>query len=464
MAYNFLESNRDQMYLMPVSMRDWLPEDHLAWFILDVVEEFDLTSFYQRYRADGWGRAAYEPGMMVSLLLYAYSLGIRSSRQIERACESDVAFRVIAGNQKPDYSTICRFRKEFEAELGELFTEVLRLCVEAGLVKVGVLALDGTKVKGNTSLSANRTYEYLEKEVKQMLREAEAKDAEEDALYGRDRRGDELPEKLAHRESRLARLKEAKAQLEGQAQEKAAVGREKIEARKGEEKAIGRKKRGRKPKDPDEAPDWRAKANLTDLESRIMKTPNGYIQGYNAQAVVTTDQIIVAAEVTQQQNDAGQLDPMVEKASEELRGAGVKQKVRVMLADAGYYSEENVLKADPEGPELLLATSRDRKQRQAMKEASAPRGRIPNKATVKERMERKLLTKRGKALYKLRSKTVEPVFGQIKGARYCDRFMRRGLTPAIGEWRLICATHNLLKLWRSGKACLSSGYRKVCWA
>jgi len=464
MAYNLLKSNRDQMYLMPLSMRDWLPDNHLAWFILDVVKEFDLTPFYRRYRADGWGRAAYEPGMMVALLLYAYSLGIRSSRQIERACESDVAFRVITGNQKPDYSTICRFRKEFEAELGELFTEVLRLCVEAGLVKVGVLALDGTKVKGNTSLSANRTYEYLEKEVKQMLREAEVKDAEEDALYGEDRRGDELPESLAHRESRLARLKEAKAQLEQQAQEKARAQKEKIEARAVEESTMGKKRRGRKPKPPNEAPDRRAKANLTDLESRIMKTSNGYIQGYNAQAVVTSDQVIVAAEVTQQQNDVGQLHPMMNKASEELEAAGITQKMRVMLADAGYYSEENVLKANPGGPELLLATSRDHKQRQAMKKATAPQGRIPNKATVKEMMERKLLTKRGKALYKLRSMTVEPVFGQIKEARCCNRFMRRGLTSAISEWRLISATHNLLKLWRSGKACLGSGCKKICWA
>jgi len=186
-------------------------QNHLAWFILDAVKEFDLTPFYRKYRADGWGRAAYEPGMMVSLLLYAYCLGIRSSRQIERACVVDVAFRVITANQKPDYSTICRFRKENEEKRADLFTAVLQLCAQAGLVKVGVVALDGTKMKGNASLAANRTYKYLEEEVKRMLQEAEEKDAQEDALYGEGRRGDELPAQLANRESRLARLKEAKA-------------------------------------------------------------------------------------------------------------------------------------------------------------------------------------------------------------------------------------------------------------
>jgi len=369
----------------------------------------------------------------VSLLLYAYSLGIRSSRQIERACEVDVSFRVITANQRPDYSTICRFRKENEEELAKLFTVVLELCAEAGLVKVGVVALDGTKMKGNASLAVNRTYDYLEKEVKRMLQEADEADAKEDVLYGKERRGDELPQELAYRESRLARLREAKAQLEQQAQEKAAVQEAKL-------------------KEPDKHPDAKkAKANLTDLDSRIMKTRNGHIQGYNGQAVVTNGQIIVAAEVTQQQNDVQQLHPMLKKTAEELTTAGVKGKVRVVLADAGYYSERNVIDADPSGPELLLATKKSHKQRQAMKDKRCPRGRIPNSATMKERMERKLLTKRGKELYKSRSQTVEPVFGQIKGCRGSGTFLRRGVAAVNSEWRLICATHNLLKLWRSGE-------------
>ena len=465
MPYNFLECNRDQMYLMPVSMREWLPEDHLAWFIIDAVKETDLTPFYRKYRSDGWGRAAYAPEMMVSLLLYAYSLGIRSSRQIERACVVNVDFRVITANQKPDYTTLCRFRKENEKELAELFTAVLELCVQAGLVNVGVVALDGTKMKGNTSLAANRTYEYLEKEVNQMLQEAEEKDAQEDALYGKDRRGDELPKELARRESRLAKLREAKAQLEQQAQEKAALQEAKIEARRQEEEATGEKKRGRKLKEPGKTPEpKKAKANLTDLDSRIMKTRHGYVQGYNAQALVTKQQIIVAAEVTQEQNDVKQLHPMLERANEELTAAGVTKKMGVVLADAGYYSEENVLDADPSGPELLLATIKDHKQRRAMKDEVCPRGRIPEEMTVKERMERKLLTKQGKALYKLRSQTIEPVFGQIKECRACGTFLRRGTAAVNSEWRLICAGHNLLKLWRSGKFHLCMRQREVCWA
>ena len=259
-------------------------------------------------------------------------------------------------------------------------------------------------------------------------------------------------------------MKEAKEELERQAREKATLQEEKIKARKEEEKAAGKKKRGRKPKEPDKAPDEKAKASLTDLDSRIMKTRNGYLQGYNAQAMVTKEQIIVAAEVTEQQNDVNQLHPMLEKTSEELSAAGVKQKVGVVLADAGYYSEENVLNADPQGPELLLGTSKDSKQRKAMKGTVCPRGRIPNDATVKERMERKLLTKRGKELYKLRSQTVEPVFGQIKEGRACGRFLRRGLAAVQSEWRLICAAHNLLKLWRSGKLYLGVKQRQVCWA
>jgi len=298
MAYNFLDCNRDQMYFLPILIRGWLPKGHLVWFILDAVKEFALTPFFREYRANGWGRAAYEPRMMVSLLLYAYRQGIRSSREIERACEVDVAFRMITGNQKPDYSTICRFRKENEQELADLFTVVLRLCVKAGLVKVGVLALDGTKMKGNASLAANWTYGYLEREVKRMLQEAEERDAQEDALYGKGRRGDELPRELRERESRLARLKEAKAQLDQQAQEKAALQEEEIEVRKEEEKSTGKKKRGRKPKEPAGTPEEKTKANLTDLDSRIMKTRNRYVQGYKAQAMVTKDQIIVAAEVT----------------------------------------------------------------------------------------------------------------------------------------------------------------------
>jgi len=460
MSYNLIECNREQMYLMPVSLKDWLPEGHLAWFILDAVEAIDTSNFYIKYREDGWGRAAYDPQMMVSLLLYAYCLGVRSSRQIERACEVDVAFRVIAANQKPDYSTVCRFRSQNEEELGMLFTQVLRLCAEAGLIKAGVVALDGTKVKANASLSANRTEEHIEAEVRKMLAEAREKDEEEDRLLGKDSRGDELPEELKDRRSRLTRLKECRERLAWEKEDKVHHQAERIEKRQAEEESMGHKKRGRKPKEVVKVMQEKAKAkaNITDPDSRIMKTRSGYIQGYNAQAVVDTGQIIIAADVTQEENDVHQLYPMTEEAQEELKAVGIKEGIRKELADAGYWSEDNIVNSSPTDPEFLIATTKDWKQRKAMREQEAPRGRIPKQLSVRDRMDRKLITQRGRALYKLRGQMVEPVFGQIKVVRDCDTFMRRGLEAAQNEWRLICATHNLLKLFRNKHAPSSSRY------
>jgi transposase len=458
MAYNLLECNREQMYLMPVSLKDWLPEGHLAWFILDAVKTIDLSKFYFKYRADGWGRAAYDPQMMVSLLLYAYCLGVRSSRQIERACEVDVAFRVITANQKPDYSTLCRFRSQNEEELGMLFTDVLRLCAEAGLVKAGVVALDGTKIKANASLSANRTQEYIEVEVKKMLAEAREKDEEEDRLFGKDSRGDEIPEELKDRNLRIVRLKECWERLLGEKEEKVQRQAEKIEKRKIEEEAMGHKKRGRKPKEVTKVlqEEAKTKANITDPDSRIMETRAGHIQGYNAQIVVDEGQIIIAADVAQEANDMHQLHPMIEKAQQELKAVGMKEEIKKGLADAGYWSEKNLVSSLPTDPEFLVATTKDWKQRKAMRERGAPRGRIPKQLSVRDRMERKLLTKSGSTLYKLRSQMVEPVFGQIKAVRGCNIFMRRGIEAVQNEWRLICATHNLLKLFRNKCALISS--------
>lgn len=454
MSYNLIECNREQMYLMPVSLEDWLPEGHLAWFILDAVEAIDLSRFYLKYRVDGWGRAAYDPQMMVSLLLYAYCLGVRSSRQIERACEMDVAFRVITANQKPDYSTVCRFRSQNEEELGMLFTQVLRLCAEAGLVKVGVVALDGTKVKANASLSANRTEEHIEAEVKKMLAEAREKDEEEDRLFGKDSRGDEIPEGLKDRRTRLARLQECRERLAREKEEKVQCQVEKIEKRQVEEEAMGHKKRGRKLKELTKVvqEEAKSKANVTDPDSRIMKTRAGYIQGYNAQAMVDRGQVIIAADVTQEENDVHQLHPMTEKAQRELKVVGIEEGIKRELADAGYWSEDNIANSSLIDPEFLIATTKDWKQRKAMRERGAPRGRIPKQLSVRDRMERKLLTKGGSTLYKLRSQMVEPVFGQIKAVRDCGMFMRRGLKAAQSEWRLICATHNLLKLFRNNYA------------
>lgn len=460
MSYHLLPCDRAQLYLMPPSLQDWLPEGDLAWFILDAVAQMDLSAIERTYREDGWGAAGYDPAMMVALLLYAYCLGERSSRRIERLCERDLAFRVLTANQRPDHTTIARFRQTHETALARLFTQVLRLCAEAGLVKVGVVALDGTKVEANASLAANRTAETIEQAVNTMLAEAHTVDEAEARVYGTDRRGDELPEALRDRTGRLARLRECQKRLEQEAAEAVAQQQAKIEVRQAEEVATGQKKRGRKPKAPETAVDTDAKANVTDPESRIMKTRSGYVHGDNAQAMVTEEQLIVAAEVTQEANDVKQLHPMLQRAQENLDAIGHAQPIGTALADAGYWSEANVTEADPAGLELVIATNKDWKQRKALREQPCPRGRIPTRLSRRDRMERKLLTRRGRALYKKRGQTVEPVFGQIKDGRRCDRFMRRGKSACESEWHVLCATHNLLKLWRSGKAVWAS--RRGC--
>lgn len=449
MGYNFIEYNREQQYLMPPSLKEWVPEGDLAWFVLDAVRQMDLSEFYRRYRADGSGAVAFDPELMVALIMYAYCVGERSSRKIERLCERDVAFRVVASNLVPDHSTISRFRKDHREALGRLFTEVLRMCGEAGLLKVGVVAIDGTKIEANASLAANRTHDGLRAEVEKILDEADAIDAAEDALYGEGKRGDELPEEMRNRESRLKRLKEAKGRLEQEAAEAARLKVEAIAKREKEEQESGKKKRGRKPKEADKNPNAEAKANVTDPESRIMKTRKGYVQGYNAQTAVTEGQIIVSAEVTQEENDVGQMHPMLCKAREELKAAGIEDKIERALFDAGYCSEDNLSKAPENGPEIFAATTKDWKQQKALKERGSPRGRIPKGLTNRELMERKLLTKEGREMYGKRKIIVEPPFGQMKDGQGFRRFMVRGIKSVASEWRLMCASHNMLKLWRS---------------
>ena len=453
MAYNLLLCDREQGYLMPPSLREWLAEGDLAWFILDAVDQMDLGEFYAAYRSDGWGAAAYDPATMVGVLLYAYCQGIRSSRRIARALERDVGFRVVAANQQPDFRTICRFRAEHEEALERLFVQVLRLCREAGLVKLGVVGLDGSKVAANAALAAKRSYEAIEEEVRRMLAEAKKVDAEEDVLFGPERRGDELPEGLGQRVERLKRLHEAKARLEREAEEAAKAVQEHLAQRQVEEVTSGKKKRGRKPKVAESTPAEEAKANTTDPDSRIMKTRQGYVQGYNVQAIVSRDQIMVAVGVTQEANDVQQLKPMLQTLERTLEAAGIEERPRTGLADAGYWSEANVTACShPEGTEWLIATTKDWKQRKALRERGCPRGRIPKRLNLRERMERKLLTQRGRALYKMRGVLVEPVLGQIKEGQSFRRFMRRGLRAAYSEWSLMGTTHNLLKLWRSGQA------------
>ena len=397
MAYNIKTINREQIYLMPPSLQEWLPEKDMAWFIIDVVEQMDLGAYYRKYRADGRGQEAYDPAMMLALLIYAYSNGIQSSRAIERLCERDIGFKVIAGDEKPDHTTISRFRQDNGKAIEDLFTKALKLCAKAGLVKIGLVALDGTKIKADAALDSNRSFDHIENEVRRMLAEADSKDAEEDKLYGKDKRGDELPEELQNRRSRLTRLKECKARLEQEEAEKAARQKEKIEERQRQEAETGQKKRGRKPKEPDAVAKADAKANVTDPDSRIMKTRTGYVQGYNGQAVVTEDQIIIAAELTTEENDVKQLIPMIDKAEKNAAELGLNDKgIGVVLADAGYCSDANMEDMRPGGPECIIATKKDWKQRQALREAEPPRGRIPESLSLRERMERKLLTKRGR--------------------------------------------------------------------
>lgn len=450
MAYNFFPVDRDQMYLFPPSVRDWVPEGDLSWFVLDAVGTMDLKAFYQGYREDGVGGIGYEPSMMVGLMLYAYCLGERSSRRIEWLCQRDMGFKVVAANQVPDHCSISRFRKDHEEKLKALFTEVLRLCAEANLVKLGVVAIDGTKIKASAALEANRTKAAIDAEIERMFREAAAKDEEEDRLYG-EKRGDELPEGLRTRKERLERLRECREQIERRerAAEKQAEAKLAARAEKeAKEARTGRKVRGRKPKEKQQEPE---KANVTDPDSRIMKTRKGYVQGYNAQVAVTKEQIILAAEVTQDANDMKQLDPMIQRAQENAGQVLPGAAIGAVLADAGYPDESKGVSSGSPAPELFVAVKKDWKQRKALKESPPPRGRIPKDMSARDRMERKLLTKRGRAMYRIRGQTVEPAFGQIKEAQRCGRFMRRGKRACDSEWKLIAASHNLLKLWRSKK-------------
>lgn len=451
MAYNFLAYDEQQMYLLPVSITEWVHDDSLARFVGDTVDLLDrrgqLDGFYEGYRRDGWGHPAYHPRMLVKVLVYGYSMGVTSSRKLAAGCENEVALRYLTANQQPDFRTISDFRKDHLSALNELFVDVLGLCKEAGLVKLGRVALDGRKIAGNAALDQNRDEEWLQKEVRKLLAEAERMDAEEDAKYGKEQRGDELPQGLRTQEERRQRLEMAVERIEEKKNQAAVKQERKIEERRKEEEGTGEKKRGRKPKDPETAAlevAKRTKANVTDPESRIMKTRRGWVQGYNGQAIADCDsQVIVAQDLTQEENDVRQLGPMLKKCEEQ-----VGTRPGELLADAGYWSEENA-KLESAETELFIATTKSWKQRKAMREAPPPRGRIPKGLSARDRMERKLLTKRGREAYKQRGSTIEPVFGQMV-MQGLVRFLLRGLEKVRAEWSLWCTTHNLLKLWRSG--------------
>jgi transposase len=508
MPQNFIECDREQAYLMPPSLRDWVAEDHLVWTILGAVEEMDLSAFYAAYRADGHGRPAYEPSMMVALLLYAYARGNRSSRGIERECLEDVGYRVIAANRVPDHSTIAEFRKRHEVALAELFGEVLKLCRAAGMVKVGIVAVDGTKMAANASHERNADYARVAREI---LAEADRIDREEDERY-REARGDELPEQLRTAAGRRAALREAKQRLEQQAQDPDLIdegaseeeqpfaaqfdeqtvarasgrGRRRwfVEARKqlDEHRRIlarpvprsraarlleaerrmreqlsveaqandayeqyieggvnpeGRRFRA-KPSPylaPEEPP---GVINLTDPDSRMMQTWPGWIQAYNAQAAVTEDHIVIAADVTVESPDFAHLEPVVAAAERELAQAGVADRPGVVVADAGYWHKEQMEQIVSRGIPVIVPP-----------DAKTREGERPgwNKGFYAF-MRNVIASEPGGKIYRQRQALVEPVFGDIKFNRRTDRLLRRGRSAARSEWRLITATHNLLKLHR----------------
>ncbi len=498
MAQNFIACDRAQTMLLPPDLTDWVPEDHVVWSILGAVEQMDLSAFYGAYRNNGQGRAAYEPSMMVSLLLYAYARGNRSSRGIERACREDVTYKLITAMRVPDHSTIADFRRRHERALGELFTAVLSLCDEAGLVEVGVISIDGTKIRANASRGANRTYERL---VADILKEAEETDRWEDGLFGEDR-GDELPEHLRTEEGRRAAFKAAKERLAQRAgsQERSDVAEIVVDPdatrgrgrrawhREAHKELLRRRERAARPI-PDNRPGklleavhrldenhqvqiqasedyeaWQAERragrvagqklgmpphpwtapetpegvmNKTDPDSRMMRTQGQpTIQGYNAQAVVTRGQIIVAAEIAVESPDFGHLEPAVRATLRELEQAGVTQRPDTVLADAGYWHTGQMENIVSSGVQVLVPPDA------GLRKDIRP-GWDKGPYAI---MRAALSSDAGHELYKHRKATVEPVFAQNKFNRGFRRFQRRGRAAVRSEWRLQAAVHNLLKL------------------
>ena len=451
----FRPYTQDQPLLLPPDLREWLPEGDLALFISDVVDALDLSAIYRAYeRTDGRGQAAYHPALMVKLLLYGYCTGMASSRKIEQATYRDVAFRVLAADQHPDHDSLAAFRQRHLEALAGVFVQVLRLCQTAGLVKLGHVALDGTKVKANASKHKAMSYARLAQtearlmqEVQALLAQATQVDATEDTAYGPGRRGDELPAELARRQSRLAVIRTAKAALEADAQaatmQQAAEAQAKGAARDQREGSA----KGRPPTVPvpDQAqPAPKAQRNFTDPESRIMKdgATKGFEQASNAQVVVDGHaQVIVACALTQQATDVEQFLPLVAQIE-----GNTGQRPAVVLADAGYFSEHNVTALALTGIAVYVPPDRSPPISLAPGAVLTRAWKSPAAAAMREL----LGTAAGRAAYALRKSIVEPVFGQIKEIRRFRRFALRGVANVRAEWQLICGTHNLLKLYRSG--------------
>ena len=505
MSKTFRPWNPEQTLLLPPSPVDWLPENHLVFFLLDLIVELDLGEIHVYYdQKDPRGEKAYNPRMMVVLLLYAYCVGLPSSRKIERACWEDAAFRVLTGNQQPDHSRISDFRRRHLGALAGLFVQVLKVCQKAGLVSLGHVALDGTKLRANASKHKAMSHErmlkserQLEGEMRALLRKAELIDAQEDGQYGKGKRGDELPEELQRRSSRLEWIRKAKAELEAEAAAAKARQREEqaevAEQEAAEAQASGDEQRSKRAarrargvrKRADDAqklamekaeasglelstvanpaesdalpmpartlptnaagnPKPSAQRNFTDPDSHILKGGDGWIQGYNCQAAVDGDhQVIVAIGVSNQASDAVHLLPMLERIQ-----ANTGQQPDMFIADAGYCSTANLEACEERGLNAYISTSRQ----QHGHRPRPSRGRAPKDLDARGRMDRKLRSVSGQAIYALRKTVVEPVFGQIKGARRLDRFRLRGLEKVNGEWTLMATTHNILKLFRASLA------------
>ena len=444
-----------------VSPRDALPEDDLVFFLLDLIPQLDLTPFHDHYARELRGQPPFDVTMMVTLLVYAYSVGVCSSRKIAAACERNLAFRAIVGDEPPDFRTISNFRKIHTAAFGPLFLEVLRLAGEMGMVKLGNLSTDGTKMRANASRHKAMSYGYmnkeidrLEAEIEQLLKQAQDLDAEQDAALG-SRRGDELPDELKRREQRLAKIREAKARLEAEAQARAEAEQLRRDEEQAKREAEGRQRRGKEPAPVDPNPEDKAQTNFTDPEAKIMKQSNkGFDYSYNAQAVVDgAEQIIVAAVVTSAANDKQQAVPMAQAALDNLsaacierpRGADGKPAPIPNTADSGYFSEKAVEGAEKIGMDPHFAVGRQKHHEAPV----PPPATVPSaEANIKEKMQQKLRSATGRALYAARKHIVEPVFGQIKSARGIRTFLLRGLEKVSAEWQLICLTHNLLKIWR----------------
>jgi transposase len=444
----FLPYTPDQRLLLPPDLRDWLEEGHLAYFIQDVVEALDLSEIYASYDGSRGGRPGFDPRLLVGLLVYGYCVGVTSSRKIEKATYESVPFRVLAADQHPDHATIAEFRRRHLEAMARLFVQILQLCEKAGLVRLGHVALDGTKMRANASKHKAMSYgrmeekaRELEAQVADLMAAAEAADQAEDAQHG-SRRGDELPDELRFRKQRLEKIREAMAALEAEAEAAAQKLREEKEA-----KAQAQGKESVPEGEPAQAarPAEKAQKNFTDADSRIMRdgATKSFEQSYNSQAAVDSQaQVIVAAQVTQQANDKQQVKPLVELMKVNLEGRIPEE----LSADTGYYSEENVAYLEGQQIEPYIPPSR-LKQKASPEEPLEP---VPDNAPTRERMAAKLRTTAGKKVYSKRKETVEPVFGQIKEARGIRRFLLRGLGSVQAEWSLICATHNLLKLFRSG--------------